>query len=292
MKYLILGKDGQLGKAFIRELMEKLRKKDMLIALGKKECDISSLKRVVQVFEEVKPDIVINCAAYNHVDDAETDYLESVKVNSIGVKNLAFACNKFGSFMVHYSTDYVFDGEKKGGLYTEYDNPNPINEYGKTKLMGEKLLKDELERFLIFRVSWVYGEGKQNFIYKLLKWAQTNDYLRIAYDEFSVPTSTEIIVRLTLLALNSNLSGLYHLTNSGYASRYEWAKCILETLGVDKFVQPVSRRSFNLAAKRPEFSAMSNRKLQSLLNVDIPTWNEELKRVLTRYGGSFLELLP
>ena len=282
MKYLILGKNGQLGRSFVKRITNNMRRKDTLVALGKEECDISNLGEVIQVFESVKPDIVINCAAYNYVDAAETQYSEAVKVNSVGVRNLAFACKRFGSFMVHYSTDYVFDGEKEGGLYTEEDEPNPINEYGKSKLMGEAFLRDEIDKFLIFRVSWVYGEGKQNFIYKLLTWVKSSDYLRIAYDEFSVPTSTDTIVELSLLALEKELTGLYHLTNSGYASRYEWAKSILENLGINKFIQPVSKEFFNLAAKRPKFSAMSNDKLRGLLSIDIPMWSEELKRVLTK----------
>jgi len=183
---------------------------------------------VKELFYREKPDIVINCAAYNLVDKAEEDYITAYKTNALGVRNLAYLSNKLNAFFVHYSTDYVFDGTKENGLYTEEDTPNPLNEYGKSKLTGERWIVEETENYLLFRVSWVYGRGKQNFIYKLIQWAKNNDYLKIAYDEISVPTSTRTIVEVTLKALDNGLTGLYHLTNSGYASRYEWAKKYLK----------------------------------------------------------------
>lgn len=279
MKYLILGAKGQLGSEFLRTLSER-NSHDEVTGMGRENCDISNLSELLNVFEDVKPDVVINCAAYNSVDRAEEDYITAIKVNAIGVRNIAFACNRYKSFLVHYGTDYVFDGKKENGLYTEDDEPNPINEYGKSKLMGEDFLKDELGRFLIFRVSWVYGNGTQNFIYKLLRWAECNDYLKVSSDEVSVPTSTRTIVDVTLKALKDGLEGLYHLTNSGYASRYEWAKEVFKVLGIDKFIRPVSSEMFNLPAKRPKFSAMSNEKLKQELNIDIKTWEEGLEEVL------------
>ena len=224
--------------------------------------------------------LTFNCAAYNSVDKAEEDYVSAVRVNSVGVRNLAFACNKHKAFLVHYSTDYVFDGEKEDGLYTEDDKPNPLNEYGKSKLMGEEFLKEETDRFLIFRTSWVYGEGKQNFIYKLMQWAENQEFLKVAYDEVSVPTSTRTLVDVTLRAIDQGLTGLYHLVNSGYASRYEWAKKILELKGIKKFIYPVSKDVFNLPAKRPKFSAMSNEKISKLLGIEIGEWGEEMETII------------
>ena len=281
MKILIIGKNGQLGKEFTKRLGEKgaewlINKKINCESVGRAECDVASTGQVLELFENVKPDIVINCAAYNFVDRAETDeYINAYRVNAVGVKNIAYACKKHKVFLVHYSTDYVFDGEKEG-LYTEKDEPNPINQYGKSKLAGEIMLKEETEDYLIFRVSWVYGEGKSNFIYKLLEWAKTQKYLKIAYDEFSTPTSTATIVDITLRALQSGLKGLFHLTNSGYASRYEWAKEILNAKKIDKFIYPVSKEIFNLPAKRPGFSAMSNESVARELGVNIREWDSEV----------------
>ncbi|TCK04462.1 dTDP-4-dehydrorhamnose reductase [Phorcysia thermohydrogeniphila] len=278
MRYLVIGKNGQLGKEFLRKLSEKVNVE--VIAVGREECDISNLEQVLSLFSTTKPDVAINCAAYNFVDKAEEDYVTAIKVNSLGIRNLAFASKKYKSFLVHYSTDYVFDGMKRNGLYTEEDTPNPLNEYGKSKLLGEKLLKEETDNFLLFRVSWVYGDGKQNFIYKLLTWAKDREYLMISNNEVSVPTSTKTIVEMTLKALDADLKGLYHLTNSGYASRYEWAKKVLQVKGIRKVIYPVSSEVFNLPAKRPEFSAMSNSKLAKTLDVEIPWWEYELERFL------------
>ncbi len=275
MKYLIIGKDGQLGREFTKKL-------DNVVALGHKECDISNLSQVLDVFNSIKPDIVLNCAAYNFVDKAEEDYKEAFKVNALGVRNIAFASRRFNSFVVHYSTDYVFDGKKEDGLYTEEDKPNPLNMYGKSKYVGEEFLKEETDKYLIFRVSWVYGEGKQNFMYKLLQWSEKSSFLKIAYDEISVPTSTRTIVEITLKSIEKGLNGLFHLTNSGYASRYEWAKKFFELKGIDKFIKPVSSDIFSLPAKRPKFSPMSNRKISEILGVEINRWDRELEEFLSR----------
>ena len=280
-KYLILGANGQLGSEFIKTLD---REGKDYIGVGHGMCDVASLSQVIEVFDKFRPQITINCTAYNLVDRAEQEYHKSYETNALGVKNLAYLCKKYGSYLITYSTDYVFDGTKEGGLYTEEDVPCPINEYGKSKLTGERWLIDEgINDYLILRTSWVYGQGRQNFIYKLFTWARTNKYLKISYDEISVPTSTNTIVDITLKAIDRGLIGIYHLTNSGYGSRYEWAKEVLKILGSKIFIYPVSKDTFNLAAKRPGFSAMSNEKIIMDLNVDIPKWEEELANFMRNF---------
>jgi dTDP-4-dehydrorhamnose reductase len=275
MKYLIFGKDGQLAKEFQKKLTKENRD---FLALSHQECNISDLNKVLEIFKSYKPDIVLNCAAYNLVDKAEEEYWNAYKTNALGVRNLAYLSKLYNSYLITYSTDYVFDGDKENGLYKEEDKPNPLNEYGKSKLTGEKwVLEENMQKYLIFRTSWVYGEGKQNFIYKLMQWAQKSEYLKIAYDEISVPTSTKTIVEVTLKSIEQGLTGLYHLTNSGYASRYEWAKEILRIKGINKFIYPVSKDIFNLPAKRAKFSAMSNEKICKDLNIEIEDWKESLK---------------
>jgi dTDP-4-dehydrorhamnose reductase len=280
MKYLILGKKGQLGKAFVKELNRQGRE---VFAFDIDELDIGKLSDVLSIFEQLKPSVVINCAAYNYVDLAEEHFPLAYRVNSLAVKNLAFASKKYNSFLVHYGSDYIFDGQKTDGLYIEEDSVRPLNEYGKSKYLGEVFLKEEIEKYLILRLSWVFGEGEQNFIHKLLTWSEKNEYLNIACDEVSVPTYTETIVSVTLKALNQELTGTYHLTNSGYASRYEWARFIVKTLKIDKFIYPVSMESFKLPARRPVFSAMSNEKISGASGIIIPSWEDGVADFIRNY---------
>ncbi len=277
MKYLVIGHKGQLGKEFVKKFSEMNYN---YVGVDIDDLDISDYKSVAKIFEEVKPDIVINCAAYNDVDGAEKDNQLAINVNFEGVKYLADFSKKNNAFLIHYSSDYVFDGSKKTDLYIESDEVNPINQYGKSKLLGEQNLQNILSDYLIFRLSWVYGEGNQNFIYKFRNWSKNNKVLNVSFDEISIPTYTKLIVDATLLSLNKGLKGLYHLTNSGYASRYEWAKMIAKILNLDVLLLPVSKSEFNLPAERPYFSAMSNKKISQELNYKIPDWEESLKLFL------------
>jgi dTDP-4-dehydrorhamnose reductase len=283
MKYLITGKNGQLAQAFIKRFKE--RSLDFS-APDEAQLDITDPKAVADAAVALKPDIIINCAAYNLVDKAEQDKDKAFSVNAMGPKNLAQAAVKQRAMLVHFGSDYVFDGLKENGLYNEGDPVNPLNEYGKSKLSGEQHVLKELDHCLVLRLSWVFGAGKQNFIYKLIEWAKNSEYLKIACDEFSVPTYTDTVVDVTLKALDQGLTGQYHLTNSGFCSRYEWAKVILSAVGVNKFIRPVTMETFNLPAKRPKYSAMSNRKLAERLNIDIPTWEESVKLFLLENKSS------
>jgi len=226
--------------------------------------------------------VIINCSAYTQVDLAETEILQAFSTNAIGPYNLAITCREINAKLIHYSTDYVFDGIKKG-LYTEEDKPNPLSQYAKSKLLGEELVKQVLEDYLILRVSWVYGEGSQNFIYKLLQWAKERDVLQIAFNEVSVPTYTGFIVEKTLKALEKGLSGLYHLVPRGYASRYEWAKLALKLFRIEKVLIPVEKEIFNLPARRPDFSAMSCEKIEKALEEEFEEWDEIYSKVYSKY---------
>ncbi len=268
MKTLITGANGQLAGEFQR-LLENYPHE--VAALDRESLDISNDDHINKAFSAHAPDIVLNCAAYNLVDRAEEDFKSAFRVNAQGVRNLALACKKTNALLVHFSSDYVFDG-KKEDFYTEEDETNPINNYGKSKLSGENFLKEETDNFLLFRVSWVFGEGQQNFLSKFLEWAKQKRVLKIVYDQISVPTFTRDIAHLTMFAINKGLRGVYHLTNSGYASRYEVARFFIERRGMDNLILPVRSDSFPSPAKRPYFSAMSNLKLSQALDVHIPHW--------------------
>jgi len=278
MKIIILGSKGQLGSEFVRRFA--LEKKYDLKHFSKQELDITDHNQINNIIKPLKPDIIINCAAYNLVDKAEsTSTNEAYKVNKMGVLNLVNISKEINALLIHYSTDYVFDG-KKEQLYSEDDMPNPINEYGKSKYEGENLIIKELKKYLIFRTSWVYGLGKQNFLYKLTQWIRQQDYLKIACDEFSIPTSTKTIVDITLKSIEKGIIGLFHLTNSDYSSRYEWGKKFLVLSGIKKFIYPAYQADFNLPAKRPRFSAMNNNKISSALKIEIPPWDKELEKMI------------
>jgi dTDP-4-dehydrorhamnose reductase len=277
MKYLIAGRNGQLARAFIRRFEERVLD---FSAPDKSQFDITDSASVSGVVDSYKPDVIINCAAYNLVDRAEQEREKAFAVNASGPAHLARAAAKRKAFLVHFSSDYVFDGQKENGLYTEDDAANPLNEYGRSKLAGESAVREEAGKSLVFRLSWVFGEGKQNFIHKLMEWAKNNEYLKIACDEFSVPTYTDTVADVTLKALEQGVTGLYHLTNSGFCSRYEWAQAVFRNLGINKFIRPVTSDIFGLPARRPKFSAMSNDKLSRLLDIRIPSWEEGVRSFL------------
>ena len=281
MKILIAGAGGQLAQEFQRVLPTSGYD---VAAPTEESFNIAEAASVRDVLDAVRPDIVLNCAAYNNVDRAEIDdYDTAYRVNALGPKNLALACREIGALLVHYSTDYVFDGLKEG-LYTEDDLPNPINRYGETKREGELFVSSEAGQYLLFRLSWVYGDGKQNFLYKLAEWATKNPVLKIVSDQISVPTYTEDIVRVTLTAIKKGVRGLYHLTNESYAARYEVARYFLEKIGADNLVLPVTTDLFPSPAKRPYFSAMTSAKLSAMLGYDIPDWKNAIDRYVQKSG--------
>lgn len=273
-KILILGSAGQLAREFIAALEEQ---KVPFEAPPEQTSSITDFESIARRLDSDRPEVVINCAAYNAVDAAEEDPETARLVNGRAVEHLAEQCESRNIFLVHYSSDYVFDGAK-GKPYIETDETRPLNVYGESKLMGETALREIMSRCLVFRLSWVIGPGTQNFLHKLSGWAEKNPTLQVSADEVSVPTFTDDIVRITLLALEKGLQGLYHLTSTGAASRFELAEYYLKCRGLTNTVVPVPMSTFKTTARRPLFSAMANRKLQDDLNITIPTWQEGVAR--------------
>ena len=278
-KFLITGSSGQLAKEFAAYFQEHHY---AYTTPQEDDFDITDPEQIKRVVDIEHPDIFINCAAYNQVDAAEDERDKVFKVNSDAVGTLASICRQNNIFLVHFSSDYVFDGQK-GSPYIENDKPNPLNVYGASKLKGEEILKRQTKDYLIFRLSWVFGDGPMNFLFKLSQWAKQNNQLKITSDEVSVPTYTEDVVKVTLEALEKGLKGLYHLTNSGYCSRYDWAKYYFQKKGEKKDIVPVPTASFNLKAKRPPFSAMDNRKITKEVGMDIPSWENAVDRFVVKY---------
>jgi len=280
MNYLVSGRNGQLAAEFLRRFAARGVKAEVP---DESALDITDAAAVNRVVAAVRPGVILNCAAYNLVDQAEKDRDAAFRVNAVGPRNLAEAARRHGAFLVHFSSDYVFDGTKENGLYAEGDATGPLNEYGRSKLAGEDAVSEALgDKALVLRLSWVFGRGKQNFIHKFLERAKSGETLKVTCDEFSVPTWTGTVVDVTLQSFDRGLHGLFHLTNSGFCSRYEWAKAILRSQGVDRFIRPVSMDSFSLPARRPMFSSMSNRSVAKTLGIEIPTWEEAVSEFLRR----------
>ncbi len=275
-RFLILGAEGQLGKAF----KHYLDAHDISFsAPQEKDCDITDAFILEKIVEEVSPTVVINCAAYNAVDDAEEEKELAYMINFTAIEKITEICNRHQIKLIHYSTDYVFDGTK-GDLYTEEDETAPLSVYGKSKLAGERVVVEKAHDYIVFRTSWVFGNGMQNFIYKLRQWAKKNKILKISCDEVSVPTFVDDIVHATLQATDKNLEGLFHLTNTGYASRYEWARHIMKVLNMNHTIIPVPMNTFPCKARRPLFVPMSNENLSKKLGIEIPHWKNSVEQYL------------
>lgn len=272
MKYIITGSSGQLAKAFIKKFTELNLD---FIAPGEQDLDITNKEKISNIFSQYSPNVVINCAAYNNVEYAQQDNTKAFLINKTAVTNLVEETQKYNAKFIHFGTDYVFDGTKND-LYIESDKTNPLNEYGKSKLAGEQeALK--YNNSLVCRLSWVIGEGQQNFLFKLSGWLKNNKVIKVSGDEISVPCFSFDIADTVMKALDKGLLGLYHLTNSGKCSRYELAKEFVQLNKFDNEIIPVPMASFNSKVERPLFTAMSNKKISAELQTNIPNWKESLK---------------
>lgn len=275
MRALIIGSKGQLGSAFAAHFEKNGWD---YTAADLDVLDISDTDAVLNTVISLRPGLIVNCSAYNLVDKAETDSDKAFAVNAYGPRNLALALRQLDSYLIHFSTDYVFDGAK-GAPYTEQDKPNPLNVYGLSKLKGEQYA-GEAAQSLVLRLSWVYGKGSQNFMHKLKGWAAAPGPLRVSADEVSVPTSTGDVVAATMEALKRGITGRWHMTNTGHCSRYDWARLALKEYGIDKAVEPARMADFKLPARRPGYSAMSNAAISGELGIAIPSWEEAVKKFI------------
>ncbi|HRP02506.1 MAG TPA: dTDP-4-dehydrorhamnose reductase [Candidatus Kapabacteria bacterium] len=279
MKVIIFGAKGQLGSEFCNNFAKN---NIAYLAYDYSDFDINNYNLTQQTIAEFRPDVVINCSAYTLVENAENDTIIAYSTNSLAPSYLAILSKQYNFKLVHFSTDYVFDGSKSE-LYIESDFANPLNIYGKSKLLGENQIVNISDNYLIFRLSWVYGNGQNNFIAKLGVWSQKSKHLKIADDEISIPTSVKQIVEISTLAINQNLTGLFHLTNSGYASRFEWANELNTILHLGLYLERAKTSDFKSIVQRPLFSAMSNKKLSDTLDISIVDWREDLRTYFSNF---------
>ena len=284
MKIFILAENGQLGW----ELCRTLAPLGEVIASDYPQVDLQKPETIINLIRLEKPALFVNAAAYTAVDQAETEQERARSINATGAGILAEECKRIGATFIHYSTDYVFDG-KKGSPYVESDSTAPLNFYGQSKLEGEQLVQEAAGDYLIFRTSWVYSmRGQGGFIAKVLQWSRQQETLRMVTDQIGNPTWARMLAEATAhiaargQGYMSERKGLYHLAGSGFASRFDWAKEILE-LDANRHEQktkellPALTADFPLPAERPLFSALDCSKFESAFGLKLPAWQTALK---------------
>ena len=276
MKILLTGSNGQLGHDF-KKIFNK--KNIDYIATDYKELDITGDKALKKFFQEnQKITHIINCAAYNDVDKAETD--EKVwLLNARAPKKLAEISKKIGAVFVTYSTDFVFDGKKKVP-YNEGDEVNGLSEYAKAKISGEKFVLESYNKSFVIRTSWMFGIANNNFVKQVINWSKSRNELNIVDDQVSVPTYSMDLAEFSWKLIQTEKFGLYHITNDGIASKYDQAKYVLEKIGWKGKLGRAKTVDFNLPAKRPAYSKLDSSKVEKLLGEKIPTWQSGIDRFL------------
>lgn len=279
----LIGNKGMLGS----DVENKLKKTSMPYSATDKEIDITNIN-ILEYFTKNK-DIswIINCSAYTQVDKAEKEPNLAFKINDHGVLNIAKIANKKKAKLIHLSTDYVFDGEKEGS-YNEEDSPNPIGIYGQSKLQGEKNIIDNIENYFIIRISWLFGKNGGNFVYTMLSLFKEKGKISIVSDQYGSPTYTKDVANLIAIIIlnNSNDFGLYHFSNEGKISWYNFAEVIfklsneLKILNKNVNIVPITTKEYKTLAKRPKNSCFSKEKIKKTFNIQVPKWEESLKRFL------------
>ena len=293
MKILITGANGMLAQS----VRARFAAQNELVLAGSRELDITNAELVMQKVSEIKPDLLINCAAYTAVDRAESEEDLAYKVNADGPENLAKACAKTGTLLVHISTDYVFGGGKPlSEEYQEDDPKEPQSAYGRTKLAGEEKVVRSGCKFYIFRIAWLYGEGP-NFVRTMLKLAEGREKVSVVNDQYGSPTYAEDLVTIIEQALDKKIPyGIYNATNLGFTNWADFARKIYKLASVNCEVEGINSEEYEKqararagadykVAKRPRNSKMSKQKLLNA-GIKIPDWEDGLRRYLTQENNA------
>ena len=276
MKVLVTGVKGQLGY----DVMAELAKRNIeAIGVDIDEMDITDKISVEKVIGEAAPDVVVHCAAYTAVDAAEGNEALCRRVNADGTRNIAEVCKKLDCKMVYISTDYVFDGQGTRPWEPD-DERHPLNVYGQTKYEGELAVQENLSKYFIVRIAWVFGKNGKNFVKTMLKLAETHDKLTVVNDQFGSPTYTYDLARLLVDMIQTDKYGIYHATNEGICTWYEFACEIFRQAGVKIEVTPVPASEYPAKAKRPENSRLDKSKLTENGFERLPSWQDALGRYL------------
>lgn len=279
MVVLVTGANGQLGQA-LQFISGNYPAVDFIFC-SSSELDITDSANCKVVFGKYQPQFCINAAAYTAVDKAESEYEKAHAINVIGAKNLAEACKKYNSVLVHISTDFVFDGEKTTP-YTEEDLPNPTGVYGLTKLDGEEAIQTILEEHFIIRTSWVYSQFGNNFMKTMLRLASDRDSLSVVNDQIGTPTNAVDLAEALLTICTSDIQlkssfGIYNFSNEGQCSWFDFAKKIFEVNNISITVNSIPTSSYPTPAKRPKYSVLDKTKIKKIFGFNIKKWEEALQ---------------
>lgn len=276
MKVLVTGTKGQLGYDVVNELTGRGIE---AVGVDIEEMDITDADSVNRVIAQAAPDAVIHCAAYTAVDAAEDNVELCRRVNVDGTQNIANICKKLDIPMIYISTDYVFDGEGERPWEPD-DERTPLNVYGQTKYEGELAVQNTLEKYFIVRIAWVFGVNGKNFVRTMLNLAKTHGHITVVNDQFGSPTYTYDLARLLVDMVLTDKYGIYHATNEGICTWYEFACEIFRQAGVKVEVEPVSAKQYQARAKRPSNSRMNKDKLEKNGFKRLPSWQDALGRYL------------
>ena len=276
MSIVVTGIRGQLGHDIVNELISNGYRD--IVAIDIEHLDITKATDVEAFFKENKPSVIIHCAAYTAVDNAEDNEEIAMNVNVQGTKNLVLEAEKYGAKLLYISTDYIFDGENMEP-YEIFDLPNPLSIYGKSKYLGE-LETIKYSRHFIIRISWVFGKNGKNFVKTMLKLGNEMDSLSVVSDQVGSPTYTYDLAKLVLEIVNTEKYGIYHATNEGFCSWYDFAKEIFKLTNNNIYVNPISSNQYVTKAKRPMNSRLSKASLIENGFQQLPHWKDALKRYL------------
>lgn len=278
---LVFGASGQLGTCLKVVAVEQCIANMNFPEEG--SADILNLDGLHNAFERVKPAYVINCAAYTAVDKAEDDVDLARRVNRDGAANLAQMCRRYGATLIHISTDFVFEG-RVPKLLTETDPVNPISVYGRTKLEGEQAIEATMQEFYILRTSWLYSEHGNNFLKTMLKLGSTREELKVIADQVGTPTYAMDLANaiFKIIASPKQAYGLYHFSNEGVTSWFDFATAIFDISGMPTRVLPIPGSEYPTKAARPAFSVMDKAKIKNTFNISIPYWRNSLEICLNK----------
>lgn len=280
-KVLVTGAAGQLG-ASIRDISKEYKQLEFTFK-DSKELNVTDLAAINTVFENEIFDFCINCAAYTFVDKAESEKELAKQINTIGPKNLAQTCKKNKCTLIHISTDFVFDG-KHLHPYNEDDKENPINVYGLTKLNGEKEIAKTLKEHIIIRTSWLYSEFGNNFLKTIIRLSEEKESINIVIDQVGTPTYARDLAKVILQFMDTDdkLYGIYHYSNEGMASWYDFAKVILNKKGLRTKLLPMKTENHSTPAKRPKYSVLDKSRIKKTLKLEIPYWEDSLATAISK----------